>query len=176
MTTLTKLSFTQLSLYIDCVSFFSSWRYCQIVSQTGHNWKGGQLFNGLSFNHWLPIWPSIRLPAWRKGEKLCSLLSHDRCLFSFKHTHKHTQVHIQSIRTHTGRYWCICPRIWTNIPFHLKNAHVPITWYRSIEAKETPHTHTHQQTVCSPQADGICSRRLLFSTTLIWRSLAQGKH
>ncbi len=119
--------------------------------------------------------------GWRIGETLlCARPT--TSLFLFQHTHTY-RLRCTHAHTNTGRYLCLCTYTHTHTP-SFKYCPCPNAFYyliqhdthRSIEAKETPHTPTHTyQTVCSLQADGICSRRLLFSTTLIWRSLAHGK-
>ena len=159
MTMLSKLSFTLLSLYIDCVSFFSSWRYCQIVSQTGHNWKGGQLFNGLSFtiDYQLGRLFIYRLEE-QRGTLLCArhtVLTDARAgahtfasigrrlVYEWTHTHTHTQL---------------------DIPFHLNIAPVPahsITWYTMIPTDQLKprrdQKHTHKHCVC------VASRQMVFA-------------
>lgn len=110
--------------------------------------------------------------GWRNGEKLCSALVPRPLSFHFNtHTLTRTGIHLcLCMCTHTSLFISI-------LPLSQRILLLDTVWYPWINWSQgdTTDTHTHQ-TVCSLQADGIYSRRLLFSTTLIWRSLAQGKH
>lgn len=99
----------------------------------------------LEFYHWFPIGPSIHLSAKGRERKSALRLSHlsSYCVSTLTHVHAHRTFSLLCMRTHSLSFeYRPCPKAFCYL--------IQYNTYRSIEAKETPHSSKHTPDCMKP--------------------------